>query len=196
MTVYCFYEPSGLHQDREMETLLLWQRKWQELGYATKILNEKYASKHDLYSQLVDAAAKAHTALDRTFQRFCFVRWCAMSKAGGGVFTDYDVLPHTWFKMPQDADGGLCGDATLCPGFVIVNKIWCDYFINICIEGKVQVNDFNDMEVIRAMEKPFANVMDIVRTFGERGWRHAPLVHFNNNSLYANRATCIEYLLK
>lgn len=195
MTINCFYEPAGMFQDRETETVLLWQKYWQSLGYNTRVLSESNATKHAAYKDLVAACDSSATALDRTFQRFCFVRWCALLKAGGGVFTDYDVLPRPWFKMPVEVDGGICGDVTLCPGFVVVNKTWCEEFIQHSIDHK-DIPEFNDMDVIRSMVEPFKCVLDLVRGFGDRGWMHSPLVHFHNNALYRNRATCIDYLMK
>lgn len=190
MKITCYYEPGGDGSVRIPEEALvnLWVKKWTLAGWDPVVLDERHARAHPLFDAMVSKAAALPHLLDEFCQRAVMVRWLAWAQVGG-VVTDYDVFPFKEFEY-QPVGHSLSGSLVHRVGFIAASKEWMEGFCKVMLEYTPKDTDLFDGKPTVAdetilMNRPdlFAETRDMVRLFGEDGWRDVPLVHLNNNSV-------------
>lgn len=104
--IYTFFERindenrhTGMDTDSDDELLRAWKDKWTAAGWEAVILSMDHARRHPKFEEfeerlkLVPMNGTGGAGLNRLYNELCFYRWLAMSAAGGGWMSDYDVFP-------------------------------------------------------------------------------------------------------
>lgn len=90
------------HDNRRF--LKLWLRAWHRAGYQPHLLTLRDASSHPQYHSLREAFERFPTVNSLDYEVACYVRWLAFRMAGGGIFTDYDLLPFGYLELSTIED--------------------------------------------------------------------------------------------
>ena len=128
-----------------------------------------------------------------------FIRWLALDTVGGGLITEYDVLPA---QLTPDVLGRLTGFNLARPRDVpalvmaFVDKValskWLDRMQNYAVlpedtvDGRQNVTDANVLKSCAIEDQ--VTPQDWVRNFGEPGWFNAAAVHFSASSILKTSA--------
>jgi hypothetical protein len=120
--VYAFYAPivrfgqeSVAQSTREakiaetdQQLLEVWSSSWAEAGYQPVLLSLSHAQKHEHYEPYVYALSKVQLlgagGRNQEYNEYCFLRYLAMATVGGGLLSDYDVMPLTGNQPLQPLD--------------------------------------------------------------------------------------------
>ena len=116
--IYAFYAPivrfgkdSVAQSTREAkiaetdeQLLEVWSTSWADAGYQPVLLSLRDAQKHPHYEAYVYALSKI-TLLgaggrNQEYNEYCYLRYLAMATVGGGLLSDYDVMPLTGNQPP------------------------------------------------------------------------------------------------
>jgi len=177
----------------------LWQRLWSEQGWSPVILGEKDAKKGRMYAKLLNAVMKLPTCNHRGYENACYMRHLAMANRGGGLLTDYDVMPVDFTPLAATMGQPLtlleptrvpCAVAGTAEGYADVVRRLIDYQLDPSVDvyqGKPHVSD---MEILRKTVLPFSNLCVEYLCSGRSvpndpgdGWRRAKMIHFSAASL-------------
>jgi hypothetical protein len=92
-TVYTYYEPLGMVRDYTEEDLIkTCAKSWEKNGWKLVVLNYKVAQSHYFYSDYSEVIKQLPSVNPFLYDYHCYMRWLAMSKVGGGIMIDYDVV--------------------------------------------------------------------------------------------------------
>eukprot|EP00542_Grammatophora_oceanica_P009039 CAMPEP_0194042814 /NCGR_PEP_ID=MMETSP0009_2-20130614/14554_1 /TAXON_ID=210454 /ORGANISM="Grammatophora oceanica, Strain CCMP 410" /LENGTH=250 /DNA_ID=CAMNT_0038686809 /DNA_START=62 /DNA_END=814 /DNA_ORIENTATION=+ len=78
-------------QQADDELLQLWKDEWSKAGWEPRLIGIEEAMRHPQYAQynsILDGLPNL-----KVYDRYCFLRWLAMSVVGGGWMSDYDTFP-------------------------------------------------------------------------------------------------------
>jgi hypothetical protein len=92
--VYTYYEPlEEMNRDYAQEELInICAKSWKKNGWRLVILNYDVARSHDFYPMYSEIVKKLPSVNLLSYDYHCYMRWLAMSKVGGGIMIDYDVV--------------------------------------------------------------------------------------------------------
>ena len=91
--VYTYYEPLGMCRDYAEEDLIkVCAKSWEKNGWKLIVLNYEVAKSHDFYSDYSGIVKQLPSVNPKSYDYHCYMRWLAMSKIGGGIMIDYDVV--------------------------------------------------------------------------------------------------------
>ncbi|CAE7565997.1 unnamed protein product [Symbiodinium sp. CCMP2456] len=113
-----FYEASSKKDGREdarQLTLATWAQHWQRAGWRTRVLGLADAQKSPFYKQLLVKFAQIPLGENPEYEKACYLRYLAMSEAGGGWMSDYDTLP---LHFPGTSDLVSNGRFTVLQGHI------------------------------------------------------------------------------
>lgn len=108
--MYTFYseiggiKQTGMTSAADNQLLTAWKQVWKEHGWEPRVIGLDAAEQHPHYAQL---NALLSTVDFSTYERFCFLRWIAMSVVGGGWMSDYDTFPLYAFDPTMPSSGRL-----------------------------------------------------------------------------------------
>jgi hypothetical protein len=74
------------------ELINICAKSWKKNGWKLVVLNYDVARSHDFYSTYSEVVKQLPSINLRLYDYHCYMRWLAMSKVGGGVMIDYDVV--------------------------------------------------------------------------------------------------------
>lgn len=192
LRIHTYFE--ACHQESyetELALLLLWQKRWQEIGYGTVVLNESHARAHPLYAEYVRKVDTFPSVNRRDYERACWLRWLALEMAGGGVMSDYDVFPRkepifgsvvlpvcnhfTIFEsgVPSLASGTVAAIRELVTWILSLPDGYTDPAI---------ANHFSDMIAVRGF--PELQTESCCVQHGDKNWLDAPFIHFSHSSTH------------
>ena len=93
-TVFTFFHPvAGFKASDQQEMISLWAEAWKSRGWNPVVLRAWDAQKHPRYATFREAVGKLPTVNQGGYELCCYLRWLALAAMGGGLMTDYDVLP-------------------------------------------------------------------------------------------------------
>jgi hypothetical protein len=92
--VYTYYENiKDINRSYTQEELInICSKSWKKNGWRLVILNYDVAKSHDFYSSYSEIIKQLPSVNPGTYDYHCYMRWLAMSKIGGGIMIDYDVV--------------------------------------------------------------------------------------------------------
>jgi hypothetical protein len=104
MNVYTYYEPvPGLWTPESQEKLLdIWAASWSLAGWTPIVLRETDARKHPRYDAFRKKFWELPTEYGHDYEGACFLRYAAVSAAGGGMMVDYDVINYGFNTVAPD----------------------------------------------------------------------------------------------
>jgi len=90
--IYAYYAPNlAFPQNEESDCLNLWKTSWSQNQWEPVLLNRTHSTAHKLHDKLAAKLANDMKLGHRIFP-LRYLRWCALSMAGGGWMSDYDVV--------------------------------------------------------------------------------------------------------
>jgi hypothetical protein len=190
-TVYTYYQtiPDSTTQLEDQSILRLWSEAWKGRGFNPVILTAKEAVKNKFYAAYAAACDGLPAAVRKETQMNRFLRWIALDTAGGGLLTDYDVIPG---RLTPEVLGSLSGFHLARPREIpalvmaFVDKsalpLWLDRIQNYHPRDEDMLGDrrnVTDINVVHGCALDDGVIPeDWVRNFGEPGWQDALAVHF------------------
>lgn len=104
MNVYTYYMPvPELYDEGSQRALIdVWARSWRKQGWNPIVMDETWVFKHPRYREFKKKFFELPTEYGHNYEGACFMRWAAVSAAGGGMMTDYDVINYGF--PPQAPD--------------------------------------------------------------------------------------------
>jgi hypothetical protein len=95
---------TGMTDDADQELLNAWKDEWTRHGWEPRVIGIETAQQHPDYGRL-NAILEGLTM--KTYDRYCFLRWLAMSVVSGGWMSDYDTFPLHQFLPTLPNQGRL-----------------------------------------------------------------------------------------
>lgn len=188
--VFTYFHPIEDNNMAEHQSILkMWQEGWRSRGFNPIVLTAKEAVKNKHYVAFVAACERLPAVIRKETQMNRFTRWLALDTVGGGLLTDYDVVPG---KLTPDILGTLTGFHVSRPrdipaiimAFIDAPALlkWLDRIQNYTqqpddtVDGRQNIVDANVLKncVIEDHVQPENWIMN----FGEPGWWNAQAVHF------------------
>ena len=93
-TVFTYFEPRCNATVEQQSILTLWDQAWRSRGWNPVVLKRRDAIGHRRYREVMQTVAKLPFMGDRRVLEDRMVRWLALSLAGGGLLSEYDVIPE------------------------------------------------------------------------------------------------------
>ena len=98
-TIYTFFEPIGKSgsdpNDSHQQLVQEWKFYWYTAGWNPVVLSLGDAKKHPDFDHVWDVITEQGY---NTYEVLCYIRWLAITAAGGGWMSDYDTLPLHDFR--------------------------------------------------------------------------------------------------
>jgi hypothetical protein len=146
--IYAYYESIGTRkQAEEFARANVWKHTWKLQGWEPIMLNGSHSKGSPLFQKLIaklltvsrSLSASDQNDIQRIFVRFN--RWAAIHAAGGGWFSDYDVINDGF--TPKDAESLLKNRSLVLIG---EENPFCIYAnANIC-QGAIQKFISNELQ--------------------------------------------------
>ena len=97
--------PTGMSLSDDRHLLKVWADSWKSMGWRVRILTMEDVKKHPNFDNIQELLQKVHLGKRPDYDRACYLRWFAITAAGGGWMSDFDVipLPGSMFVNNQDA---------------------------------------------------------------------------------------------
>jgi hypothetical protein len=193
-TVYAYYEPLGLGRNYAEEDLIeVCANSWEKNGWKLVILNYEIVKSHDFYSIYSEVIKQLPSANPALYDYHCYMRWLAMSKIGGGIMIDYDVvnLSLTGGSIFQQKmitgfqDHIPCVVSGTAEQYLEVCKIFCQLKDNEkCLDRNQNKPHTSDMMMIaNGFKEDQFNKINYVVHYPQK----APLVHCSQNMCSKNK---------
>jgi hypothetical protein len=204
MKIYAYYNQlSASYQPNE--TLEIWKKSWEKMGWEPVVLSEKDAENHPLYEQFSNKLKTFPTVNTPGFDYHAFMRWLAVPAVGGILSTEPDVINYS--LKPSDVEKylGLIENKKLqchspVPAFLIGSPVSyenvCKKIINHCVQPEDNVDgrphlsdqdfsyrycDGHEVEFYRTSElccELFDGDIFNSSGTGTTRWKTAPVVHY------------------
>ena len=92
---------TGMTTEADNDLLAGWKQEWSRMGWEPRVIGVDVAQQHPHFALLNDKLTETYN----DYERYCFLRWLAMSVVGGGWMSDYDTFPLYPFD-PALPNGG------------------------------------------------------------------------------------------
>ncbi len=177
--IYTYYEPvAQIDRDESNALIALWEAYWLRAGFQPVLISEAHAREHPAYVQAKSLFSKMPSTNPAGYDLHCFLRWLAMSNAGGGIMADYDVMPNGDPQIRLEGDitfySGNANDPMI-PCLVNGTKAGYERAIAHLLAHKPTGNHTSDMVALR----DFSAVNHwTCKEVNEEGWEDAEIVHF------------------
>lgn len=195
-TVFTFYVPQLGQRAAENNIILnFWRDGWRSRGWNPVVMSLRDAVKNPRYQKFMDKIVKFPFVNDQQAHLNRFLRWLALDTMGGGLLTDFDVLPGQF--TPKDnarlANGICCyasdGDTKLSAMYLDApnSKTWLDEIEAYDPQPADKIGDnpsVTDLTIWRS--NPALNEQHshpLVELFGQAEWKKAALVHFSQSAI-------------
>lgn len=201
--VYTYYD--GIHEGdgdvlsedakKQYELMAGWKRSWSKRGWSPQVLTAKDAMLHPLYDIYTERCSKLPTANMPAYEMACYHRWLAVAAKGGGFMSDYDVINYSFTPTRPQADLVIFESSSTednvtpsvvggsAAGFTTAAMMFAT-----CDGNKVRLDEggtphTSDMIILQHMKHSgIYATCPIVKQYGTKGWKEAPLVHFSHGA--------------
>lgn len=183
--IYTYFEEvPGISSDDARKLIELWKTEWSKAGYNPIVLGRGDAMKHPQYQKLLDVFESFPSINPKGYDLACWLRWLAVSAAGGGIMADYDCFPLSCKFVNATNGGALFYSGNERDSHIpcIVTGTMQDFenVINVLASHKHDGKHTSDMFALR--DSLFENA-GTVKEYAEPGWMAGPAVHFSNHSM-------------
>lgn len=199
-TVFTYHRKISGVDEREIDDqIALWKRGWLSAGWNPVVLNSQVAEHHPLYAEVMARVASFPTTGNVEHANVKFERWLALAQQGGGMMSEFDVLPSTAFtpNAAPEKDGfqPLCMKSAC---LVQATKEGINSFILavMAYEPDGKTTNVTELDVIAPKvakeateidpKAPKLVCRDMVKERGEADWRTAKAVHFHQSAILAS----------
>ena len=194
ITVFTFFDNTELNANEQKAQIEIWKDAWRSRGWNPVVLGPLDVMKHLKYEEFRAAVEKFPTVNPKKYELVCYLRWLALSYVGGGLMTDYDVIPGTF--IPRDMEEirkekGMhvlqSNGKSVVPAAVFANKQALAKWLTSMATYKLDDNDkvngsahTSDQQILnRISDQDWIVKHEFVKEVGEDGWKGAKLVHFS-----------------
>lgn len=105
-TVFTYFQPIVDNPIEQKSILSLWEQGWRSRGWNPVVLSLREAVSNGRYSDVVKNIERLPTVRNKLAMRNRWLRWLAIDSVGGGLMSEYDVLPADF--TPRKFDGPVC----------------------------------------------------------------------------------------
>lgn len=196
--IYTYHETLFGFPDQQ-PLIDLWCKLWTAQGWKPIVLGEKDAKKGRIYAKLLNAIQKLPTYNHRGYENACYMRHLAMANRGGGLLTDYDVMPVDFSPGYASVNYRLmlleptrvpCAVMGAAVGYADVVNMFLNYQLNPATDTHQGKPHISDMEILRKSDLPRTDYCIEYLRSGLRkpndpgdGWRQAKMIHFSSASM-------------
>ena len=93
-TIYTYYQPvPGSNEQENQGILAVWAQAWKVKGFNPVVLRAQDAVKNARYASVFQNIDRLPTIFAKQTHLNRFLRWVALDSAGGGLISEFDVLP-------------------------------------------------------------------------------------------------------
>jgi hypothetical protein len=195
--VFTYYtNPNEIGPSEGKAIITLWQEGWKSRGWNPIILRTTDAVRNRRYSQYLQWVEDLPYIGDKAVQRNRFLRWLALDSMGGGLLTDWDVLPGALIAQNTEMSGftilsaGDSSELSACYAEGESLTVWIDTIQKYLAQpddlkdGKPSVTD---MTVLNQTFAGSTRTVDTcVSEYGTKGYQMAKAVHFSQASILAS----------
>ncbi len=96
--------PTGMSLSDDRQLLKIWADSWKAMGWRVRILTMQDAQKHPNFDHIQELLQKVPLGRRPDYDRACYLRWFAMTVAGGGWMSDFDVIPLPGSMLANNHD--------------------------------------------------------------------------------------------
>lgn len=201
-TVFTYFDTvDQIDANGQREQIELWKSAWSSSGFNPVVLGLREVKRNPLYAKFLAAVEALPTANPKQYELNCFLRWLALDSMGGGLMSDYDVLPSRLVpsEVPESIKPGMFNVFQIhnaCPSLVYADRkalaTWMKYIIGYKVrpedthDGKPHVSDQSIVQYAEANDT-FVNGVDKTTNFGNTDWKAAAAVHFSSGSVAQHR---------
>lgn len=182
--VYCYFQPLAVMDvSVEHALIVLWQKSWRRSGFEPVILTHQHAEAHDKFEEF-DKLVRSFPSMNPPgYDLACWHRWLALSRVGGGLQTDHDLIARAFspemLALPNDITvldrGGVpCAVYTTPDG---ANQIVEDI---LAMEHKHDGRHYSDMIALQALG--YTKAPELTAPVGADGWKDAPATHYSHHN--------------
>jgi hypothetical protein len=203
MNVFGYYvDIASLDPAGQLKLSIVWRERWSAAGFTPIILSDWHAQQHPFYREYSETISKFPSINPPTYSYHCFLRWLALAQVGGGLMSDLDLVPQCDGKdflaycdlrvAEHDTEvvcfQGHVPSLMLVPGPVRLKL--CHAFMKphvVTIDRKPGLPHAEDQFTLQRLidEKvDWIETAELVKNFGDDGWREARFVHFNTDSCH------------
>lgn len=181
--IYGFYgEVPEIQREETMALAELWRERWTLAGWIPIILGPEHAENHPLYSELASKFAAHPTINPKDYEFWCYVRWLAVAQVGGGVMSDFDVIPNGFAPRKIQEHIVIHQHHNPCPCLVSGSaKAFEQMAVNLAAYDSTGRQHVSDQDIIQEKWQEWGIEMrNEVKHFSAEGWEKAPAIHFCN----------------
>lgn len=183
--VYAYYDPALPNQEWMIQK---WTAEWLNAGFIPKVIGVSEAMTHPHFEKFEAYFKSLPTINPPAYELACWRRWIAMVQVGGGLMTDYDVLPYSLNlgMVPEyktDSLPLIMADNNPCPCAVIgtANQFnnalkWFMANSDKCIKTENGRPHASDQTAVQS-GVPWVAI-DLCFQYGREGWEKSPMVHY------------------
>lgn len=119
-TIYTYRARVPGWDEQEIDAqIAAWESGWRSNGWNPVVLGPRTAQRHPRHSEYMARAASFPTVNVREYENACWERWLALAVQGGGIMSDFDVLPVSVAKpwsdvLPKRAGFQVLGGGVPC----------------------------------------------------------------------------------
>lgn len=112
-TVFTFFNQITDNVLEQKAILSLWEQGWRSQGWNPVVLSMRNAVSHGMYNEVNANIERLPSAKNKQAMRNRWMRWLALDTVGGGLLSEYDVIPADFTPHKLDEPVGLGSDASL-----------------------------------------------------------------------------------
>lgn len=187
LKIYCYHSHvPQLSIEDETRLIMLWRDRWAAAGFEPVVLNEFIARQNPLFEHLQGRFDRGElpSINPAYYDNACYLRYLAMAEVGGGIMSDYDVMPYGWQFRGEKFTKTLTTYQGGCPCLVSGTKGAYLLAVKAFLEYQLTANDhhegkphISDMHILQSGAIPHEAKHE-VKDFGKEGWETAKAVHF------------------
>lgn len=182
---YLDYVPE-MDYSGETKLLLYWREMHLKFGHEPIVLKPYHAQLHPQFKEYDEYVRSLPSVNPARYEAACFHRWAALVAVGGGIMTDFDVIPYQNLeKVVDKKPDRLHGYQMHAPGFIQGRQQDFQAFMDYVLAGGHKPENFNgkshfsDQYCFAAYNDPdkVKKTQEILN-YGEPDWDKAPMTHY------------------
>lgn len=194
-TVCTYYDPTpDINPDDQKQQIELWKQAWTEAGYNPVVLGEWDASKHADYPTLKAKTREVKQPAKRAALARLY-RWLAFMHVGGGLYTEYDILPNASFssEVIPEPDGVTLLEANEWSA-VSADRRGLTFLVEQLVEHHFTTLTLpSDRDILgTSLNEFWCFQHPLVSRWNAPKWSEAPLVHFSTAACKTAGATNVK----
>ena len=167
----------------EKEVMLLWDQGWRSRGWNPIVLTMRDAISHPKYKTVYENISQLPCLRNRKSMLNRWMRWLALDNVGGGLMSEYDVLPAEFTPRSIEDKSCLGELASLVYLKKQAASELVDYIATYQAQPEDMLNGKANVDEALVVSKWLNPSESIVQYFGERTEEIPALIHFSNKSI-------------